>query len=319
MRVGVYETSALREALADHGVTNVDVHPVTYDGDLVLKDQPWWQVERVAAGDLDVAAVWGPFAGYVKAKKGAPLTIQPVNHMDDSVPLEFDLALGVRRTDAVLKYQLDDALQKHRDEIEKILTDYGVPLVQCGSCIISGDIPAHGTYFTPAIHLVKPTDTTTGQAPHVADATVSQWLKDGLGLDAALNGAVLSGDLERIRFLVDKGANVNSRDGMGQYLLDTAPSNVTWMLLPICWMTGPISRRATATGGPPLMLRCRPRQRPGHPASRRTQSTHRCHDAGRLHGACLCAGGRKVRRRPGAARCRSFGFGAGRPGKIDAP
>ncbi len=60
----------LREALADHGVTQVDVHPVTYDGDLVEKDQPWCKSSRVANGYLDVAAVWGPFAGYVKAKKG---------------------------------------------------------------------------------------------------------------------------------------------------------------------------------------------------------------------------------------------------------
>ena len=119
LRIGVYETSALREALAKRGITKVDVHPVTYDGDLNVKDQPWWQVEQVATGDLDVAAVWGPFAGYVKAKKGAPLTIQPVNRMDDTIPLEFDLALGVRSTDAVLKYMLDNAMQKHRDEIKE--------------------------------------------------------------------------------------------------------------------------------------------------------------------------------------------------------
>lgn len=203
-------------------MTKVDVHPVTYDGDLVMKDQPWWQVEEVANGNLDVAAVWGPFAGYVKAVKGAPLTIQPVNRMDDQVPMEFDLALGVRRSDAVLKYMLDNALQKHREEIRKILTDYGVPLVQCGTCIISGDIPAHGTYFMPEVHYNKPTDTTTGEAPHVPDATVTQWLKDGLDVNTALNGAVLGGDLGRIRFLVGKGADVNSRDGLGQYQLHIA-------------------------------------------------------------------------------------------------
>jgi quinoprotein dehydrogenase-associated probable ABC transporter substrate-binding protein len=222
LRVGVYETSALRQALADHGVTQVHVQPVTYDGDINAKDQPWQQVEQVVNGDLDVAAVWGPFAGYVKAKKDAPLTIQPANRMDDMVPLEFDLALGVRRTDATLKYALDDALQKHRDAIKQLLTDYGVPLVQCGSCIISGELPAHGTYFTPTIHLTKPTDTTTGEAPHVSDATVTQWLKDGLNVNAALNGAVLASDLDRIRFLVGKGADVNARDGLRQYPLHIA-------------------------------------------------------------------------------------------------
>lgn len=223
LKIGVYETSGLREALADHGVTkNIEVQAVTYDGDKVEQDQPWWQVEQVVTGKLDLAAVWGPFAGYVKAKKGAPLTIQPANRMDDTVPLEFDLALGVRRTDAVLKYMIENALQKNRDEIKKIFVDYGVPLVECGTCIISGDIPAHGTYYLQVGQPVRPTDTTTGQAPHVGDAQVEKWLTQGLDVNSALNGAVLAGDLERIRFLLSKGADVNARDGLGQYLIHIA-------------------------------------------------------------------------------------------------
>ncbi len=223
LKIGVYETSGLREALADHGVTkNIEVQPVTYDGDKVVQDQPWWQVEQVVAGKLDAAAVWGPFAGYVKAKKGAPLTILPVNRMDDTVPLEFDLALGVRRTDAVLKYMIENALEKNKDEIKKIFLDYGVPLVECGTCIISGDIPAHGTYFLQVGQPIRPTDTTTGQAPHVGDAQVEKWLAQGLDVNSALNGAVLAGDLERIRFLMSKGADVNSRDGLGQYIIHVA-------------------------------------------------------------------------------------------------
>jgi quinoprotein dehydrogenase-associated probable ABC transporter substrate-binding protein len=223
LKIGVYETSGLREALADHGVTkNIEVQPVTYDGDKVIQDQPWWQVEQVATGKLDMAAVWGPFAGYVKAKRGAPLTIQPVNRMDDNVPLEFDLALGVRRTDAVMKYMIENALEKNKDEIKKVFVDYGVPLVECGACIISGDIPAHGTYYLQTEHPIRPTDTTTGEAPHVGDAVVENWLKQGLDVNSALNGAVLAGDLERIRFLMSKGANVNSRDGLGQYPIHIA-------------------------------------------------------------------------------------------------
>lgn len=223
LKIGVYETSGLREALADHGVTkNIEVQPVTYDGDKVVQDQPWWQVEQVATGKLDVAAVWGPFAGYVKAKKGVPLTIQPVNRMEDSVPLEFSLALGVRRTDAVMKYMIENALEKNKDEIKKIFVDYGVPLVECGTCIISGDIPSHGTYYSQNEHPIRPTDVTNGDAQHVSDADVEKSLAQGLDINSAFNGAVLAGDLERVRFLVSKGANVNWRDGLGQYPIDVA-------------------------------------------------------------------------------------------------
>src|ERR1700751_1939375 len=84
LRVGVYETSAIREALADHGVGKVEVHYLSHDGDLVPENQPSHQIQEVIDGKLDVAAVWGPLAGYYKAVKQAPLVIQPANLMDDT-------------------------------------------------------------------------------------------------------------------------------------------------------------------------------------------------------------------------------------------
>ena len=80
-------------------------------------------------------------------QKDEPLTILPVNLQDDTVPLEFDLAIGVRKTDAFLKYMLEFALDDKKDEIEKILRDYGVPLVKCSKCLVPGDLPAHGSYI----------------------------------------------------------------------------------------------------------------------------------------------------------------------------
>ncbi len=79
--------------------------------------------------------------------KNEPVTIQPINLDDDTVPLEFELAVGVRKTDAFLKYLLDFALEDHAEDVEKILRDYGVPLVQCSRCVVAGDLPAHGSYI----------------------------------------------------------------------------------------------------------------------------------------------------------------------------
>ena len=105
LKVGVYETSAMREALLEHGVTrNVAIHYLSHDADLVPKDQPSYQVQEVIDGTLDVAAVWGPMAGYYKAVKHAALTIATGQHcMDDTVPLEFDMAIAVRRNDHELR------------------------------------------------------------------------------------------------------------------------------------------------------------------------------------------------------------------------
>ncbi len=152
LKVGVFETSALREALANHGVkNNVAVHVLSHDADLVPAHQPWIQVQQVVDGKLDVAAVWGPFAGWLKAMQGAPLTIQPTNLWDDDVPMEFDMAIGTRRTDAPLKKALEGALLARKEVIRRILTDYGVPLVSCKECLINGDLPAHGPYAARAL------------------------------------------------------------------------------------------------------------------------------------------------------------------------
>ena len=101
-------------------------------------------------GELDIAGVWGPFAGWVKETQHAPLVLQPTNLMDDTVPMEFSVAIGVRKYDAVMKYALEDAMEAKKKEIGDILEAYGVPLVQCSDCLISGDIPAHGDYILEA-------------------------------------------------------------------------------------------------------------------------------------------------------------------------
>jgi len=84
LKVGLYQTSAIREALAEHNViNNVFILYLSHDSDIVEQDQPGYQVQEVIDGKLDVAAAWGPFAGYYKVMKHAPLTIQPVNLMEN--------------------------------------------------------------------------------------------------------------------------------------------------------------------------------------------------------------------------------------------
>jgi ankyrin repeat protein len=216
-------------ALTKHGIRdNVSVHVISHDADLSPEKQPWRQVQEVIDGKLDLAAVWGPFAGFLVKMRGAPLDIQPVNLMDDETPLEFDLAIGMRDTDAVLKFRLDDALNASKDEIKRILEDYGVPLVQCSKCVVTGDIPSHGSYFTHqqerarAIFLEalakERTELNKEQAPAdqiVTQERVEEWLKDGADLATELSNAVLASDTARVEALLAKGAGINERNKQG--------------------------------------------------------------------------------------------------------
>jgi quinoprotein dehydrogenase-associated probable ABC transporter substrate-binding protein len=87
-------------------------------------------IDSLASGNIDVAIVWGPLAGYFAKRSPVPLTIVPLP--DDStsaLPFAFDVALGVRRADKELRSRLDTILDRRRPDIERILREYGVPTV----------------------------------------------------------------------------------------------------------------------------------------------------------------------------------------------
>jgi len=213
-KIGVYETSAIREALSDHGIgSNVQIHYLSHDADLVPKDQPSYQIQQVIDGTLDIAAAWGPLAGYYKVAKKAALTIQPVNLMDDEVPLQFDMALAVRRGNRALQKQLEQVMRDKRDALRKVLDDYGVPLVQCEGCIISGELPAHGPYSERREQSAPP----PARARKVTIAQLDEWLAHGANPATELNNAVLADDQTRVGYLLGaKRADVNAMDLQGE-------------------------------------------------------------------------------------------------------
>jgi len=234
LKIGVFQHSAMRELLADHGIKeDVDVHIITADADLRPEEQPWRQVQKVVDKKLDIAAVWGPFAGWLK-KNGAPLTIQPVNLMDSTLPLEFSLGWGVQNTDVVLKLKIDMALEDAKDEITKILNDYGVPLVKCSNCVVEGDLPSHGviqeaqrTAYERRFLTVQETHKPSAEAAAhqiVTRERLEAWLKDGVDVNVELMNAIVGADPDRVAFLIEKGADVNRPDGLGALPLGAAAS-----------------------------------------------------------------------------------------------
>lgn len=247
LKIGTYQLSAIREALFRRGVSkNVSVHIISHDADLSPEKQPWRQVQEVVDGKLDVAGAWGPFAGYLKAKMGAPLDLQAVNLWDDDIPMEFDLAIGMRKTDAVLKYAIENALEDNKEKIEQILRDYGVPLVQCSTCIIAGDLPAHGVY-------TKPHDQETGtRRQEVTQARLDEWLSQGADLTEELGNAVMSHDADRVGFLLRHGADPNALTLEGSAALHRAARDRSGELIELLLKSGASVDRLDRDGWTPL-------------------------------------------------------------------
>ncbi len=88
-------------------------------------------INGVARGDVDVAIVWGPIAGYFARRQQVPLELVPVSPQIDPpfMPFVFDMAMGVRRTDVDLRLRLDSVIARRRPEITAILDEYAVPRV----------------------------------------------------------------------------------------------------------------------------------------------------------------------------------------------
>lgn len=101
-------------------------------GDYGEDSPPGKIIKAVADGEVNVAIVWGPIAGYFAQKQTTPLTVVPVpgEASSPTLPLAYNIALGVRRGNEPLQKQLNELLSRRAAEINKILTDYGVPLIQ---------------------------------------------------------------------------------------------------------------------------------------------------------------------------------------------
>jgi quinoprotein dehydrogenase-associated probable ABC transporter substrate-binding protein len=92
---------------------------------------PARMVDAVASGEIDVAILWGPLAGYFAKRHDGRLVVTAVEPDPDprSLPLTYGIALGVRKDDAELKAALQQVLDRRQPEITAILREYAVPLV----------------------------------------------------------------------------------------------------------------------------------------------------------------------------------------------
>jgi quinoprotein dehydrogenase-associated probable ABC transporter substrate-binding protein len=89
-------------------------------------------VQAVEQGSVDIAAVWGPFAGYFARTSPVPLVVAPIADTTRFAPLrfQFDISMGVRKDDHALKAELDDVIARGQPEIDNLLRSFGVPLVR---------------------------------------------------------------------------------------------------------------------------------------------------------------------------------------------
>lgn len=85
-------------------------------------------IDDLTAGKIDAGVLWGPMAGYY-AKKAGSLHVTPLVKETTGPKLVYRIGMGVRAADQNWKRQLNRLIQENQGEINKILLDFGVPLL----------------------------------------------------------------------------------------------------------------------------------------------------------------------------------------------
>jgi mxaJ protein len=88
-------------------------------------------IDAVAKGDVDVALVWGPLAGYFAAHSAVPLRLEHVTPvLDDATwPMTYGISVGVNRRNPELLAELERILDEEQPIIDAILSTYAVPIL----------------------------------------------------------------------------------------------------------------------------------------------------------------------------------------------
>jgi quinoprotein dehydrogenase-associated probable ABC transporter substrate-binding protein len=100
-------------------------YPLTADTRIEVPSQT--MANDIAAGQIDAGVLWGPIAGYYAQHTTPRLAVVPL--LKEQSRMDFSIAMGVRHSDQDWKRKLNRLISENQPEIDRILQQYGVPLL----------------------------------------------------------------------------------------------------------------------------------------------------------------------------------------------
>jgi len=126
-RIGLVANTPPGNLLARYGLlAAVKPYPLVVD---TRVDAPAADMIRdLESGTIDVAILWGPIAGYHVKKSSGRLKAALLT-ADKGARMSFRIAMGVRHSDQEWKRELNRLIAQNQKEIDRLLADFGVPLI----------------------------------------------------------------------------------------------------------------------------------------------------------------------------------------------
>ncbi len=127
-KIGVVGQTPPSRPINDKGLME-NARPYRIMRDLNLP--PSFIVDDLVKGDIDIAILWGPIAGYfAKTKYPDQLVVVPAPEYEQENPHgkeQWNISVGVRKKEKDRIAMIEASLERNKAQIEKILDDYGIP------------------------------------------------------------------------------------------------------------------------------------------------------------------------------------------------
>jgi quinoprotein dehydrogenase-associated probable ABC transporter substrate-binding protein len=128
LRIGLIAGTPPSTLLAQNGLMQ-QVRPYHLVVDTRYESPAKTMIEDLVSGEIDVGILWGPLAGYYAGRQDPPLKVVLLLHEPAYAHLDFWIAMGVRPEEVQWKHDLNTLIERKQADIERILKDYGVPLL----------------------------------------------------------------------------------------------------------------------------------------------------------------------------------------------
>ncbi len=124
--VGVIAGTPPSDVLVQQGLMAL-ARPYALTVDTRIEVPSQIMVNDIASGQIDAGVLWGLIAGYYAQHANPRLMVVPL--LKEPSRMDFRIAMGVRHSDQDWKRKLNRLIAENQPEIDRILQQYGVPLL----------------------------------------------------------------------------------------------------------------------------------------------------------------------------------------------
>jgi len=137
-RIGVVAgTPPASYLVADGLIQNSNPYPLVVDTRYDSSARA--MVDDINSDAIDAGVLWGPLAGYYASHAAPQMKVTLLLKEKGGPHLDYRITMGVRPADQNWKRQLNRLIAENQPAVNKLLLDYGIPIINANDQLITAD------------------------------------------------------------------------------------------------------------------------------------------------------------------------------------